>query len=188
MIDSKLKFLPALAALLVLVGGQLAVAQEGDSKAAKSRAEIDANSTEILQEFRAMSGKQALFDKAAGYAVFKVTKGGFGASGAGGSGVAVDKAAGKRTYMHMGSAGVGLTFGVSRYDVVILFETTEKLAAFTKGGWDSSATASAAAGTAGADASSTFFNGVAYFQIGRKGLMASADVSGTKFWVDDDLN
>jgi hypothetical protein len=29
---------------------------------------------------------------------------------------------------------------------------------------------------------------VAYHQIGRRGLMASADVSGTRFWVADELN
>src|SRR5690606_28589756 len=131
---------------------------------------------------------QAVFDKAAGYAVFRVTKGGLGASGAGGNGVAVDKATGKRTYMRMGSAGVGLTVGVSRYNIVILFETQEKFDAFVRGGWDSAATAQAAAGTSGAQVSSTFFDGVAYYQLGRRGLMASADVSGTRFWAADELN
>ena len=105
--------------------------------------------------------------------------------GAGGGGVAVDKKTGARTYMRMGSAGAGLTFGASKYDVVILFETADKFQAFAKGGWDSSATAQAAAGNKTAEISSTFFDGVAYYQIGTKGIMASADVSGTKFWVTD---
>jgi lipid-binding SYLF domain-containing protein len=165
-----------------------ALTAQEDSKAAKDRAEIDAKSEEVLKEFLAMDGAQALYDQAAGYATFKVTKGGLFASGAGGEGVAVDKASGARTYMRMGSAGVGLTFGLTRYDIVILFETPEKLGAFQQGGWDSSATAQAAAGSSGAQVSQTFFEGVAYYQFGRKGLMASADVSGTRFWVADELN
>lgn len=173
--------------VLVFVA-QLAAAQGEDSKGAKNRAEIDSDSASVLKEFLAMPGAQALFDRAAGYATFRVTKGGFGASGAGGGGVAIDKRTGARTYMRMGSAGVGFTFGLSRYYVVILFETDEKFAAFTRGGWDSSATAQAAAGTSSAQVSSTFFDGVAYFQFGRKGLMASADVSGTRFWVAEELN
>ena len=157
-------------------------------KKAREQAEINATAEEVLKDFFEMNGARALFDKAAGYAIFKVTKAGLGASGAGGNGVAVEKGSGKRTFMRMGSAGVGFTFGVSRYDIVILFESAEHLAAFTKGGWDSAATAQAAAGTAGAEVGSTFFDGVAYFQIGRRGLMASADVSGTRFWFADELN
>jgi lipid-binding SYLF domain-containing protein len=173
--------------LFALAAGPVA-AQENEAKGARNRAEIDAESADVLKEFHAMDGSQTLFDRAAGYATFKVTKAGLGASGAGGGGVAVDKKTGNRTYMRMGSAGVGFTVGVSRYDIVILFETDEKLAAFSQGGWDSSATAQAAAGTSGAQISSTFFDGVAYFQFGRKGLMASADVSGTRFWVAEELN
>ncbi len=94
-----------------------------------------------------MKGGERLFNKAAGYAVFKVTKAGLGVSGAGGGGVAVDKKTGARTYMRMGSAGAGLTIGASKYDIVILFETPQKFQEFAKGGWDSSATAQAAAAT-----------------------------------------
>lgn len=177
---------------IAFLGLQAVNAQEASNATpddkAKRQAEINKDSEEALDEFLELDGARALFDKAAGYAVFQVTKGGFGASGAGGGGVAVDKGTGKRTYMRMGSAGVGLTFGVSRYSIVILFEKADRLATFIQGGWDSAATAQAAAGTSGANVGSTFFEGVAYFQIGRRGLMASADVSGTRFWFADELN
>jgi lipid-binding SYLF domain-containing protein len=176
----------ALSVLCLSLCAQVGFAQD-DAKA-KDQAEIDANAKEVLDDFLKMDGAKALFDQAAGYAVFKVTKAGFGASGAGGGGVAVDKASGKRTSMRMGSAGVGLTIGVSRYNIVILFEEADRLTAFTQGGWDSAATAQAAAGTQSAKVGTTFFDGVAYFQIGRRGLMASADVSGTRFWYADELN
>lgn len=174
-----------LSILLLVSGSGAAVAQD---KKAEQQAKVNASAEEVLEEFFELEGARALFDRAAGYAIFEVTKAGLGASGAGGNGVAVNKSTGQRTFMRMGSAGVGFTFGLSRYDVVILFENTDKLAAFTKGGWDSAATAQAAAGTAGAQFASSFFDGVAYYQIGRRGLMASADVSGTRFWYADELN
>lgn len=188
MYPNKHKLWLAFSTLLMVLGAQIAPALGDDSKAAKDRAEIDNESATALKDFVAMKGGQELFDKAAGYATFSVTKGGLGASGSGGGGVAVDKKSGARTYMRTGGAGVGFTFGVSKYDVIILFETPAKFEAFKKGGWDSAATAQAAAGTSGAEVSQNFFEGVAYFQIGRKGLMASADVSGTKFWVAEELN
>jgi len=168
---------------------QISAAQEVDRKVAKERQEADAQAEETLAEFfETVEGAQALYEKAAGYAIFRVTKAGFGVSGAGGTGVAVNQNSGSRVYMKMGAAGVGFTFGASRYDIVILFETEEGLSGFTTGGWDSAATAQAAAGSDSTGASTTFFNGVAYFQLTNKGLMASADVSGTRFWVADDLN
>ena len=187
MLSTRVKALSVLPALLLALGAPVALSQQ-DEKAAENVAEIDADAEETLAEFLEMDGAQALYDEAAGYAVFRVTKAGFGASGAGGGGVAVNKSTGERVYMRMGSAGVGFTFGISRYDIVILFETADKLAAFSSGGWDSAATAQAAAGTDGAEIGSTFFDGVAYFQFSRRGLMASADVSGTRFFVADELN
>lgn len=178
----------AVSAASVLTVGGSAFAQN-DDKVAKERADIDEHTEEALAEFfDTVEGGQALFDKAAGYAVFRVTKAGLGVSGAGGQGVAINKGNGSRVYMNMGAAGAGLTFGASRYDIVILFETAAKFSAFTTGGWDSSATAEAAAGTESAGAGTTFFEGVAYFQVGNRGLMASADVTGTRFWVSEDLN
>jgi lipid-binding SYLF domain-containing protein len=179
------------AATALTLGGLFAgpAGAQDDEKVAKNRGEIDAHAEEALKEFFAtVEGGQALFDKAAGYATFRVTKAGFGVSGQGGQGVAVDKASGSRVYMNTGGAGAGLTFGANRYDIVILFESADRFAKFKTGGWDSDATASAAAGSSGADVGASFFEGVAYFQIGNRGLMASADVTGTRFWVSEDLN
>src|SRR5690606_6886948 len=122
--DMKAMLAAGLSFLLLLGGSDAVLAQD---KKARDQSEINATADEVLKEFLEMNGARALFDKAAGYAVFKVTKAGLGASGAGGNGVAIDKATGNRTYMRMGSAGVGFTFGVSRYDIVILFESAEKL-------------------------------------------------------------
>jgi lipid-binding SYLF domain-containing protein len=172
-------------AAALLFGFGLAQAQES---ADKRRSEIDANAQATLDElFKAQSSAQGLYDKAAGYAVFTATKAGFIVSGGSGTGVAVNKGTGKRTYMRMGTGGIGLGIGAQRYSLVILFEEAGKVNKFAEGGWDSSATAEAAAGQEGVAVRSSFINGIAFFQITDKGLMAHADVTGTHFWVIDDL-
>ena len=175
-----------LAAVLALgVGPVLA---QGDAKVQERRQEIDSNAQATLDELmNAQAGVRDLFGRAAGYAVFTVTKGGFIVSGGGGNGVAVNKSTGARTYMRMGTGGIGLGIGGQRYSLVMLFETADRLDKFVAGGWDSRATAEAAAGKEGVAVQSSFFDGVAFYQITDKGLMGWADVTGTKFWVNDEL-
>jgi len=175
----------AVALMLSLSG---AFAQEGDSRATARRLEIDTNAQATLDELLAAQGNaRELYDKAAGYAVFTATKAGFIVSGGSGTGVAVNKATGQRTYMRMGTGGIGLGIGAQRYSLIILFENESHLSRFVMGGWDSSATAQAAAGKEGIAVRSSFIDGVAFFQLTDKGLMAHADVSGTRFWVIDEL-
>lgn len=174
-----------LAAALALSTG--AALSQGSAEVQQRRQEIDSNAQGVLDDLLKQEGVRALYDRAVGYAVFTVTKGGFIVSGGGGNGVAVDKASGQHTYMRMGTAGVGLGIGGQRYSLVMLFETKDRLDKFIAGGWDSRATAEAAAGKEGVAVQSSFFDGVAFYQITEKGLMAHADVSGTKFWVNDEL-
>ena len=82
------------------------------------------------------------------------------------------KSTGARTYMRMGTGGIGLGIGGQRYSLVMLFETADRLDKFVAGGWDSRATAEAAAGKEGVAVQSSFFDGVAFYQITDKGLMA----------------
>jgi lipid-binding SYLF domain-containing protein len=174
-----------LAAVLFL-GSVTALAQS--PQAEQRRQEIDrAAQTTLDALFDAQASARELYDKAAGYAVFTATKAGFIVSGGSGTGVAVNKGTGQRTYMRMGTGGIGLGIGAQRYNMVILFETDAHFNRFISGGWDSSATAQAAAGQEGIAVRSSFIDGVAFFQMTDKGLMAHADVSGTRFWVIDDL-
>jgi lipid-binding SYLF domain-containing protein len=173
------------AALMLSFGTAFA---QGDAKVEQRRLEIDTNAQATLDDLmKNQADVRDLYNKAAGYAVFTATKAGFIVSGGGGTGVAVNKATGQRTYMRMGTGGIGLGIGAQRYSLVMLFETDAHLSRFVQGGWDSSATAEAAAGQEGVSVRSSFIDGVAFFQITEKGLMAHADVTGTKFWVADDL-
>lgn len=175
-----------LAAILALSAGP--VLAQGSSEVQERRQEIDSSAQATLDELmNAEASVRDLYGRAVGYAVFTVTKGGFIVSGGGGNGVAVNKSTGQRTYMRMGMAGIGLGIGGQRYNLVMLFETEDRLGKFIAGGWDSSATAEAAAGQEGVAVRSSFIDGVAFYQITDKGLMGWADVSGTKFWVNDEL-
>jgi lipid-binding SYLF domain-containing protein len=156
-----------------------------EEKKASKRSKIDTRSSEILEEVLADKDAKALFDKAIGYAVFDNTKAAFGISGGGGSGMAVDKATSDRTYMKMGTVGVGLGIGVKTYQVIMFFEKEKVFQNFVNKGWQADAEAGAAAGTAGATAKTTFHNGMAVFVKTKKGLMANADVAGTKYWKSD---
>jgi lipid-binding SYLF domain-containing protein len=129
-----------------------------------------------------------LFGKSVGYAVFDNVKVAFLVSAGGGVGVAVERATRDKTYMKMGTAGIGLGAGGQSYSVVFLFEDEETLRSFVDKGWHADATATAAAGSKGTNAEATFSHGVAVYQLTNKGLMAHVDISGTKYWKNRKLN
>jgi lipid-binding SYLF domain-containing protein len=175
--------------LAVFSSGPVLAQDKQQDKVEKQKAEMRTRADQALQKlFKDVKGSKEMYDKSAGYAVISVTKAGFFVSGSGGSGVAVDKATKATTYMKMGAAGAGLSFGAEKFDMVFLFQTKDRLKNFESGGWDSAAAAKATAGSSAAGAQADFFEGQKIYQISDKGLMASADVSGTKFWADDDLN
>jgi len=129
-----------------------------------------------------------LYAKSYGWAAFSNLKLALGFSGGGGNGVAVVKETGEKTFMKMGTAGVGLGLGVNKYDVIFLFQDSKTFNNFVNKGWQADAGATAAAGKAAADVKTNFVNGLAIYQITEKGLMANADIAGTKYWKNDKLN
>ena len=134
------------------------------------------------------NGAAKLYEDAWGYAVFDNLKIAVGLSGGGGSGVAIAKDGSERTYMKMGTGGVGLGLGGQKYQVIFLFQTEKAFRSFVDKGWKAETGAQAAAGTAGASVEASFHNGIALYKLNSSGLMASADVSGTKYWKNDKLN
>jgi lipid-binding SYLF domain-containing protein len=188
------KWMIALLAMVLLASLSVVVAEEGEDgdkkqSPADRRAKIDQVAQEALDTLLAKSaGAQKNYDKAYGYAVFDNLKIAFGISGGGGSGVAVVKDSGARTYMKMGTGGVGLGLGGQKYQVVFFFETEKAFTSFVEKGWKAEAGARAAAGTEGASADTSFHDGLAIYQMTDKGLMANADISGTKYWKNKKLN
>jgi lipid-binding SYLF domain-containing protein len=151
------------------------------------RAEIDTMAKKTMERLHAEEPKaKAAHDKSYGYAVFDSTKVALGVSGGGGSGVAV--AGGKRTYMRMATAGVGASIGAQNYQLVLFFDNKEAFDSFISERWNADFSANAGAGDHGADASGTPSKGVTMYKLADTGLMASADLSGTKFWRINNLN
>jgi lipid-binding SYLF domain-containing protein len=183
-----------LAALLFVLApvamGETTSGDRAMTKVEKKQQQIDKMSSETLKQLLGTSSKaKELYDNAYGYAVFKVVKVAVGITGGGGDGVAVAKQGiDTRTYMRMATGGIGVGLGGQKYRTVFLFEDQDAFDEFVYDGWEADAEAQAAAGNKGANAASSFSNGVAIFQITDKGLLANADVSGTKYWIDEELN
>lgn len=176
--------------LAVLAGVPGAAAK---SATEEKRAEVDEMAEGMLDDLyklKPMAKDQV--KKAAGYAVFSnVGVNLVFASFAGGRGVVVDKQ-GNRTYMKMGSAGLGLGLGVKDFRAVFVFRTRAKLEAFVEKGWDFSGQVDAAAKSdkkgAAIAAAETAIPDVEIYQITKNGLALQATLQGTKYWKDKDLN
>lgn len=130
---------------------------------------------------------------APGYAVFSnVGVNVILASFAGGSGVVVDNRSGERTYMHMGSAGIGIGIGVKDFRAVFVFEDPKRMDDFLKHGWDFSGQADAAVKSddkgGSAELAGTAIPGVRVYQLTKTGLALQATLQGTKYWKSDQLN
>lgn len=181
-------------ALLLLCAPAVSVvagksSEKEDLEAKQKREKIDLTARETLDRlFKDSPSAKELYDKAHGYAVFDNLKVSFGITGGGGSGVAVHKASGRRTYMNMGTAGVGFGLGGQKYQVVFLFETQKTFDDFVEKGWQADASANAVAWETGANLQAKFVNGMAVYQFSDKGLMLQADIAGTKYWKSDKLN
>ncbi len=162
-----------------------------DRAAAVAKAErIDSMAESTLDEIlEAHPRARELHGQAYGCAVFQVVKVAIGITGGGGEGVAVAKQhTDEPTYMKMGTGGIGIGLGGQKYRVLFLFEDKAAFDEFVRDGWDADAEANAAAGNEGANKAASFSNGVVMFQVTDKGLLANADLSGTKYWADDELN
>jgi lipid-binding SYLF domain-containing protein len=158
-------------------------------RASKVRERLDAMAQESLNRlFERAPESNSLYQKAVAYAVFDVTKVSIGVTGGGGTGVAVDKGTGARTYMHMGTGGLNLGLGGQVFQLVFLFADSATFQQFLDVGWDASASANAVAGRAGANAEASFQNGFAVYTLTDAGLMLQADLSGTKYWKSKKLN
>ena len=167
-------------------------AEESEWKALKKeekREKIDTRAAENLEALLAASPKAAeLFELSYGWAGFHNLKLAAGLTAGGGKGVAVSRETDDRVYMEMGTVGVGVSLGGQTYDMIFLFETEEHLRKFVNDGWEANASANAAAWKSGVNAATNFIDGLAIYQMTDGGLMVNADIAGTKYWKDGNLN
>jgi len=156
----------------------------------ETRAKLDAMAAETLDRlFTDQPEAKELFDASQGHAVFdtrKVTLVGF--TGAG-RGVAISPSE-ERTYMGMGTAGVGLAFGIGGFEsqMVILFEEAAGFENFVVNGYDATAEAGTMFGDEKSGADMRFADGRAVFVLTKRGWRVAASFAGTKYWADASLN
>ncbi len=131
--------------------------------------------------------------KSAGYAIF----GNFGfkfmfMGSARGSGIVVDNATKKETFMKMFELSPGFGFGVQKFACVFLFETPKAMDSFVNSGWEFGGNTSAAlqsstqgvGGRLGVNVSP----GVTMYQLSEKGAIVGVSITGAKYYKDNDLN
>jgi lipid-binding SYLF domain-containing protein len=162
-----------------------------EASPAETRAKLDAMAEATLQRlFTDKPDSRALFDASVGYAVFDTRQVSYVVAAGYGRGVAVDRATGGRTYMKMGSAGAGVSFGLGGFDTqfVILFETQAAFDEFITQGIDATAEAGTMAGDEQEQLALRFQQGRAVFVLTQKGWKVSARLSGTRYWPDAELN
>ncbi|MCA0934396.1 hypothetical protein LCL85_02290 [Vibrio alginolyticus] len=160
---------------------------EGDTpEEARQAVDLMADST-LLKLFNEKPDAKTIYDKAYGYAVFDSRQLSLLFHTNSGSGVAVNKETEKRTYMNMFGMGLALGVGGKFYQQVVLFESQKDFDTFVKDGWEASTEASAIAGEDGEELAAHFNSGVAVYKLNSKGLLIDANVSGSKYWVNEEL-
>lgn len=178
--------------VLLVLGATTAFAKNDLDRAQKiqlKRQAINTMAEDAMKRlFMESPAARELADRTVAYAVFDNFKVAVLVSGGLGVGVAVNDTTGQRTYMRMGTGGIGLGLGGQSYQMVFMFEDLETFDRFVNKGWQADASANAVAGTSGKNYSATFTNGLAVFQLTNKGLMAQADIAGTKYWKSKKLN
>lgn len=156
---------------------------------AESRAKIDKMEKATMARLLSQNAAaKRLYEQSYGYAVFDTRKFSFLITTGFGAGVAVEKAAGARTYMKMATGGANIGMGGEFFQLVILFEDQSGFRSFVDEGLEAGTSASAVAGDDSVGADVRFTDGKAVFQLTEKGLKLAADITGTKYWKDEDLN
>jgi len=161
---------------------------------AAARQEVQTAAQQALSALYAIApDARRSIESAAGYAAFST----FGmklmiAGGTSGKGLAVNKRTNRQTYMKMLEVQGGLGFGVDKNQLVFVFTTESALANFIDQGWEfgGQANVSAMAGGQGEmfSGATAISPGVYLYQITETGLSATLTISGTKFFVDPELN
>jgi len=158
----------------------------------QTRAKLDAMADEVLARLLAENPDAAeLYEISAGHAAFDTRKLSLFPVAAGlGRGVAVAKQDGTRTYMNMGTGGVGAAAGIGGFETqfVILFETEGDFLKFVNDGYDATAESGAMYGDGKTEETLRFIDGRSIFVLDKKGWRVAASATGTKYWKAPKLN
>jgi lipid-binding SYLF domain-containing protein len=93
-----------------------------------------------------------------------------------------------RGALKMATGGVNVGLGGEFFQLVMLFENKSAFEKFVNEGFEAGGDASAVVGSDSAGVQARFVDGLAVYELTEKGLKLAADITGTKYWKDDDLN
>ena len=178
---------------LAFLGALVAAGPAFTADKSQKQAEIKkAVATSLDKFYKANPKIKGEVDAAPGYAVFTSYGLSFLLGGAGGSGLAHDKASGKDTYMSMAQASAGVQAGIAQNEVVMIFKSKKAYDDFVNKGWEfgTGAAASAGAGSksAGGGTGEAFQRDATYYTMTKNGLEVGGNLAGSKYWKDKDLN
>jgi lipid-binding SYLF domain-containing protein len=150
-------------------------------------AKLDAEAKATLAKFQAdTKGSREVFANAKGVLVCpKITKGGF-IVGAEGGDCVLTSGAPKPIYYSTAALKAGLLVGIAQYSMILVLNTDDALAKFTKGEreWEMGVDASVAVakvGAGGALDTTNLKKDIVSFIFGDKGLMGDVSFSGSRF-------
>ena len=156
---------------------------------AQDRETIDSNAKKAISRlFKESKEAKALYDKAAGYAVFDSREFSFMIQTGFGAGVAVDNINHSRTYMKMASGGMNIGGGIKYIQVIFIFPTKKALHNFINDGWTAGSDVNAVGGKDSSKIGMTLSDGTKIYELVDTGLVLKMSISGTKYWKDSDLN
>lgn len=164
----------------------------GEETPELTRQSIDNLANDTLELLFSVNAEaKALYDQSFGYAVFdarQLTV--IGATAGYGRGVAIETDTGARTYMKMGTGGVGISLGIGGFErkIIVLFENRVLFDEFVDNGYDATAQAGSMVGDEKESEEVQFVDGRSIFVLTQKGWKVSATAAGTKYWKDTELN
>lgn len=181
---------PLLYALMVLV---LTACSAPGKTRLEQKQHIDTMHRDVLSSlYQLKPDTKTDIPSAAGYAVFSNANVYlFLVSAGNGFGVAVDNRTGKKTYMKMAEAGIGLGAGAKDYRLVFVFHTAEKFNQFVENSWSFGGQGDAAAKAdekGAAVGGQILLNDITVYQLTETGLALQATITGTRYWKDSHLN
>ena len=163
------------------------------TKAQQQQSILSTNDAILKKLYQVEPRSQSLIEKSPGYAVFS----NFGmkifiAGGGSGKGAVYQASPKKITYMDMVELQAGLGMGITSFQMVYVFQTTDAMNDFVNSGWTFGGQASAAAKYENQGDSyqgaQLVAPGILAYQLIDSGLAVDITAKGTKYYKDGDLN
>lgn len=187
---NRIVHLVLLSSLLFLVG---CAKPEGNTPQQKREFVEEMADATLTKLYETNPEAESLVQNAVGYGVFSDINTQLLYFGTGnGYGLVTDNSDGSKTYMRMGEASAGLGVALKDFREVIIFNDQGAFTSFVTEGWNFGAQGGAEAAYEGSGTGSTgevpLDSAILVYQITESGIALRANMSASKYWIDNDLN